>query len=157
GDRLDRRQPKWLSGVHVEQRPVLRALDRAFFRIDLPLIEEGVLVGAHGVERPEPVVTQVDHRDLAAVDGEPPSLPGRHVHDGAHTLLPHQIALSSSSWIASAAPVRTSSSVTRSSTSWKKPVTTRRSASSRGIPRLCREERGSFSTRPQLASPAHAT
>src|SRR6476659_2025514 len=138
GDRLDRRQPEGPAGIHVEQRPVFRTLDRALVRIHLPLVEEEVLVGAHRVERPEPVVAEVDHGNLSAVDREAAGLAGRHVHDGAHALVRHQIAFRSSSWIASSAPWRTSSRVTRSRTSWKNPVTTRRSASSRGMPRLCR-------------------
>src|SRR6476620_7711326 len=55
GDRFDRRQPEGLAGVHIEQRTVFWALDRALLRVDLALVEEEVLVRAHGVERAEPV------------------------------------------------------------------------------------------------------
>src|SRR5690242_4614537 len=137
-DRLDRRQPHRLAGVQVEQRPVLRALDRALVRVDLSLVEEEVLVRADRVDGAEAVLAEVDHGDRSALDGEPAGLAGRDVLRRTHLLVAHQIALRSSSWIASSAPVRTSSRATRSSTSWKNPVTTRRSASSRGIPRLCR-------------------
>src|SRR4029079_18724426 len=43
GDRLDRRQAERPAGVHVEQRPMLRALDRALLGIDVALVQEEVL------------------------------------------------------------------------------------------------------------------
>src|SRR6186997_1679416 len=138
-DRLGRRQGAWFAGVQVEGRTMLRAFDRLEVDVDLAFVQVVLRVAADRVDRAESLVAEVHHRDQALADGEPSRFTVSHLGGRAHADGRHQrTPRSSSASIAASAPSRTSVICTRSSTSWKNPLTMRRSASSCGIPRDCR-------------------
>lgn len=110
-------------------------LDEGEVDVDLALVQVVLRVAADRVERAEPLVAQVHDRDLTSVEGVAPRLAGRHVFRLADAHGHQRMPSASSAAIAASAPTRTSSICTRSSTSWKNPVTISRSASSWGIPR----------------------
>src|SRR5688572_20956560 len=114
------------------------AFDRVFLRVHLTLVQECVRMRANVPHRTKLSVAEIGHGDLAAVHREPTGLALRDIlrprdRDEHHV----QSEPSSSDSIARSRLCRTSVSVTRSRTSWKKPVTMSRSASSAGMPRDC--------------------
>src|SRR5205823_112789 len=96
-----------------------------------------VLVAADVVHGAELAAAEIDDGDLGALHPEPPGLTQGHVARLSHLDQHRCHASSSSAAMARSRPCRTSGRVTRSSTSWKKPNTMSRWASSNGIPRLC--------------------
>src|SRR5918999_1415254 len=140
GNRHGGRQAPGLAGLQVERRAVSRALDRFEVHVHLSLVEVGVGVGADVAHGPELTLPQVGHGDVPAVHVELTGLPFGDVGGSPYGDQRHDQPTPprSSSSMAASSPVRTSAGVTRSSTSWKKPVTMRRSAWARGMPRVWR-------------------
>src|SRR6266498_2161521 len=126
------------TGLEVEGRAVLRALDGLHVGVHLALVQVRLRVRADGSERPELAAAEVRHGHLGAVVGEPPGLALRDLVRGRDLHQRHQSSCCSSRSIACSRPRRTSGRSTRSRTSWKNPNTMSRSASFLGIPRLCR-------------------
>ena len=132
-----------LARVQVERRPVLRALDRLEVDVDLALVQVVRARASRSRRRARnPSSPRFTTATQAPSTAKRRASPARHVGrrrtrgraPSAHALGPARRA------IAASAPSRTSSICTRSSTSWKNPVTISRSASSRGMPRLCEVE-----------------
>src|SRR3954447_22101736 len=74
--RLDRRQPHRLPGGQGAQRTVRLGVDRALLGIDVPLVEEEVLVRADRIDRSEAVLAEVDQCHLVPPYREPAGLAG---------------------------------------------------------------------------------
>src|SRR3954466_2859301 len=137
GDRLGGREAGRLAGAEVEARAVQPALDLAALDVALRQRDRGVRAL---VVDGEPGVAVADDAHRVArrrVEGGGQGRARLHVVDGAGALERHTFFSSSASTVASSFSSIAGTPILRTMSA-KKPCTTRRRASSSGMPRACR-------------------